>query len=90
MKRKLVSLLIDMLFDAFSFVFRLKDDSPGIPVTNFRELTEALAREGSSGAGAIRPADMSGQTAPLYCPGYFQIFYDSDLKGVKVPIHPAR
>ena len=46
MKRKLVNLLIDALLDAFSFVLRLKDDSPGIPVTNFRELAEVLAREG--------------------------------------------
>jgi hypothetical protein len=47
MKRKLVNLLIDMVLDTFSFVLRLKDDSPGIPVTNFLKLAEALAREGS-------------------------------------------
>ena len=46
MKRKLVNLLIDTLLDAFSFALRLKDDSPGIPVTNFRDLAEVLTREG--------------------------------------------
>jgi hypothetical protein len=60
MKRKLVNLLIDVLLDAFSFVLRLKDDSPGIPVTNFRELAEVLAREDPIGTPAIRPADMLG------------------------------
>lgn len=58
MKRKLVNLLIDMLLEVFVFAFRLKDDSPGIPVTNFRELAEALAREGPIETPPIRPADM--------------------------------
>lgn len=69
MKRKFVallaSLLVDLLLDAFSLVFRLKDDNPGIPVTNFRELAEALACEGSSGTPAIRNADMLGTARAL-------------------------
>jgi hypothetical protein len=68
MKRKLVNLLIDMLLDAFSFVLRLTDDSPGIPVTNFRDLAEALAREGAIGTPAIRPADISVMSGHFLLP----------------------
>lgn len=50
MKRKLVALVVNLVVDVllytFSLVFRLKDDSPGIRVTNVHELGEALAREG--------------------------------------------
>ncbi len=73
MKRKLVNLLIDMLLDAFSFVLRLKDDSPGIPVTSFRELAEVFAREGSSDTPALRPADMLGTERELSpAPRFFE------------------
>src|SRR5947209_940781 len=102
MKRKLVALLVnflvDLLLDAFSLVFRLKDDSPGIPVTNFRELAEALARKGPIETPPIRPAEIpdtvpafllpqnssrGAQAAPSYSLANFQIFYISDSKGVK-------
>jgi hypothetical protein len=53
MKRKLVApvvnLLVDLLLYAFSCVLRLKDNGPGIPVTNFRELAAALGGEGPIG-----------------------------------------
>jgi hypothetical protein len=72
MKRKLVALLVNVLVDlllgAFSLVFRLKDDGPGTPVTNFRELAEALAREGSIVAPAIRPADIPSASGHLLLP----------------------
>ncbi len=68
MKRKLVALLvnplIDVLLGAFSLVFRLKDNSPGIHVTNIRGLAEALIREGPFETPPIRPAEMPGADRP--------------------------